>query len=178
MPIIFVDFLFIMLLAVLTMVNPEVESTERSRPGNLSVVIAWPEGNTDVDLWVIGPGQKKPVGYTNKGSQTFNLLRDDLGNARDTLPFNYENAYSRGAPAGEYIINVHCYTCSKATPVSVEVTLGGNGSAKDIFSGVVDLAPNMEATATKFRLDDQGSVVPGSQSNYFTSLRHYIGPQS
>ena len=52
--------------------------------------------DADVDLWVQAPGDIS-VGYSNKGSAVFNLLRDDLGKRVDVTGLNYETSYSRGS---------------------------------------------------------------------------------
>ena len=63
-----------------------------------------------------------PVGYSNKSGQIFNLLRDDLGRAQDMTDYNYEVAYTRGTPGGEYVVNVHMYRGrSVSYPVAVKI---------------------------------------------------------
>ena len=39
------------------------------------------------DLWVQAPGDL-PIGYSNKSGGVFNLLRDDLGKAKDMTDGN------------------------------------------------------------------------------------------
>lgn len=109
------------------LVLPTIESSvQASEPGNLSIEIRWPDGvDTDLDLWVQAPGDR-PVGYSNRAGQTMNLLRDDLGQIRDTLGLNFENAYSRGIPDGEWIVNLHLYRNAGGPiplPVSAQITL-------------------------------------------------------
>lgn len=78
--------------------------------GAVMVEIHWPDDyQSDVDLWVKSPGDSVPVGYSNKGSTYFNLLRDDLGAGSDTMQQNTEIAVSRGIAFGEYIVNVHLF---------------------------------------------------------------------
>ena len=87
--------------------NPPVQATEATQPpGNVIVEVRWPdEFDSDVDLWVEAPGDV-PVGYSNKGGRIFNLLRDDLGHIGDTTGLNYEIAFSRGTPGGEYTVSL------------------------------------------------------------------------
>jgi hypothetical protein len=137
-------------------------------PGNVIVEIRWPETfDTDVDLWVLGP-KDQPVGYSNQGGLIFNLLRDDLGHRDDISKVNYEVAYSRGRPAGEYVVNLHLYRNASGTmpiPVTVIASL-----KKDAASSAVPLATtninllseNQEVTAFRFELSDKGKLVPGS----------------
>ena len=99
----FRDLLMIMLLGFVFMIiamvphlNPPATEDDAEPPGNVIAHITWPEGNTDVDMWVTGPGELVPVGYSNKGGLLWNLLRDDLGhNGTDATDLNFENAFSR-----------------------------------------------------------------------------------
>jgi len=172
--------LFVMLLLVLIPHIREPEKAEASAdpPGNIIATISWPEGNTDIDLWMIGPGEPNAVGYSNKGGVLVNLLRDDLGTMPDATPLNYENAYTRGAPAGEYIVNVHCYRCPVVPQlVSVEIrnSKGDPRAAKGtalLFTSTLELRANgQERTAARFRIDDEGDLIPGSIDFTFKELR-------
>lgn len=178
------DFLFLTLLGFVAMViwllphvNPPAQSADADPPGNVVVAITWPEGDTDVDLWVTGPGEINPVGYSNKGGVLFNLLRDDLGRMPDATPLNYENTYSRGAPPGEYIVNVHCYRCPKV-PVRIDVEISINEGPerskgmKPVATTSLELRANGdEKTALRFRLDESGNVEAESINNVFRPLR-------
>lgn len=165
------DFLWLLLLVMLLLINPPTKADDAvTPPGNMIVTIAWPEGATDVDLWVRGPGESKAVGFSNRGGTLFNLLRDDLGTSNDTMPANYENAYSRGLPAGRYVINAHCYTCGSTVRVSIEVRMNvSGGEPMLVFSSFIDLAPRQEKTAIQFRLDDQHRI--HDKTNVFEPLR-------
>lgn len=163
------DFLFILLMVVLTLVNPPSQDEAIAAPGNMIVSIAWKPGPDDVDLWVRGP-DGVAVGYKRKSSELFNLLRDDLGTVNDKMPLNYENAYSRGLPDGEYIVNLHCYSCSTPHEVAVEIRMG-RGEPKLVFKENVELAPRQERTVVRFYVRD-GSTVAGSRSDIFEPLRN------
>jgi hypothetical protein len=156
------------LLFAIPNINPASEEQNQSPPGNMMVAIAWPDGPNDVDLWVTGPGLAQAVGYSNRGSTLWNLLRDDLGNAGDATPVNFENAFSRGTPPGEYIVNIHCYSCDGTTPVRVEVRIAGGALIAD---ETVGLEPSQEKTVVRFKLDGSGQVVPGSTSKVYAPLR-------
>jgi hypothetical protein len=178
---VFRDFTLLMVLGFVAMVvwllphiNPPESAADYTPPGNIVVAVYWPEGDTDVDMWVTGPGQSAPVGYSNKSGELFNLLRDDLGAPDEER--NYENAYSRGVPAGEYIVNVHCYRCPDVpVEVDVEVHLSREGDSK----GIVPLATTSveltrsgeERTALRFKLDADGQVEPDSLNSVFRPLR-------
>lgn len=148
--------------------NPPFESVEAATPpGNVIVEILWPdEINTDVDLWVEAPGDQ-PVGYSNLGGLVFDMLRDDRGHYRDISGANYEVAYSRGAPKGEYTVNVHLYSnAERALPVPVKVIVSVRVddkkirriAARDVSLGFL----GEEITVLRFSLDDKARLVPGS----------------
>lgn len=150
--------------------NPSVDSGKQ--PGNMIVSIAWPDGGfEDIDLWVSAPGEPVAVGYSNRAGQVFNLLRDDLGAAGDTMPLNYENAYSRGLPAGQYTVNLHYYRGGAPIPVAVEVRMGKQGQpAGLVFSDTVLLqAQGQERTAISFTVDADGKIV--AQNKVYRPLR-------
>jgi hypothetical protein len=147
--------------------NPPKPTEDNMKPaGNLIVTITWPNGQDDVDLWLMGPNEKKPIGFLNKDGENWNLLRDDLGTAADDVGVNYENAFSRGTPQGEYVVNVFAFNVTTGFPkeVKVEVRLNGrNGVVTKIFEGSVTLdRPKQEVTAVTFKLDANGALVPGS----------------
>ena len=146
-------------------------------PGNVIVEIRWPDPlDTDVDLWVQAPGDV-PVGYSNKGGSIFNLLRDDLGHQGDITKMNYEVSYSRGAPAGEYTVNVHLYRNTRpfrAIPVTVVVSI--KRSPKDTADRLVatEVAleyEGQETTAFRFSLDNRAKLVPDSVHSLPRPLR-------
>ena len=159
-------FLFIVLI-ILPFLNPPTQQKDGDTlpPGNIIVHIVWPSGNTDVDLWVFGPNEMKPVGYSNKGGIVWNLLRDDLG-GMDFTDLNYENSYSRGILAGEYIINVHCFRCP-SLPIAVKIevsimkdTLNEKSGLRIIAETELELRhQGEELTALRFRLDKDGNLL-------------------
>jgi hypothetical protein len=160
-------------------INPKGRAAEASvaPPGNVIVEIRWPdELDTDVDLWVRAPGDV-PVGYSNKGGLIFNLLRDDLGKVADPTELNYEVAYSRGIPPGEYAVNLHLYRNSAGTyPVPVKVTVSTRRSPAHPTSHLVQtrldlVREGQELTAFRFKLTEQGELVSGSVHNLYTPLR-------
>ena len=82
-------------------INPEgtESATNSSVPGNVIVEITWPDDiDADIDLWVKAPDDVA-VGYSNKGSVVFNLLRDDLGKTLDLSSINHETG-SANRPGG------------------------------------------------------------------------------
>ena len=170
--------LVLMLFPLITLHQVKPPTPEESRPGNVMFEAFWENDlDCDVDLWVSGPGDVRPVGYSNKSGQTFNLLRDDLGTSNDVSGLNFENAYSRGLPAGEYIANVHMYRINTSHfPVVVKVIasvkLSADASPVQIAVATVLLTHNDdEQTAIRFRLDERGMLVQGSVNHLFRPLR-------
>lgn len=156
---------------------PTVDQQASPAAGNLVVEVRWDDGiDADVDLWVEAPGDV-PVGYSNKGGHIFNLLRDDLGHKGDVTGLNYEMAFSRGAPAGDYTINLHLYRHNSGPlPMSAVVVIGiklsPDAPLRSIVTERVDLAhQGQEVTVARFSLDDIGSVVPGSLHDLPRRLR-------
>ena len=167
-------------LLLLPHINPPAQAAKKSidPPGNVMVEIRWPdELDTDVDLWVQAPGDTA-VGYSNKGGSVFNLLRDDRGHLRDASSLNYEVSYSRGAPIGEYIVNLHLYNSRSeisepfAVDVVVSVKRTERSSARQVVAGKAMLgAIGEEITVFRFKLDSNSELVPDSVHNVFLPLR-------
>lgn len=166
---------FILLVVLIQQTISKKTNDGQTPPGNVTVFITWPPGDNDVDLWVMGPGEKRPVGYSNKGGVLWNLLRDDLGNASDNSDVNMESAYSRGAPAGEWQVNLHCFRCMKLPQkVNVEVGLNdgkGAGTVVIATATVLLMANGQERTAVRFKIDAAGKFVNGSINSVFKPLR-------
>lgn len=158
-----------LVMLLLPHINPEAKAEDTDQaPGNMIVELRWPdELNVDVDLWVEAPGDKA-VGYTRKGGNVFDLLRDDLGVSSDLTDLNYEFAYSRGAPSGEYTVNVHLFrNKEKIYPVPVTVTVSlktpTSKATRQILATQFDLENvNQELTVFRFKLDDESKLVTGS----------------
>jgi hypothetical protein len=153
---------------ILPSVNPASTEQQLTPPGNLIASITWPAGDDDVDVWV-SYGDDFAVGYSNKSATVWSLLRDDLGNKNDTTPLNFESAFTRGMPDGEYAVNVRCYACTKVPmPVSVDVRLADGGT---VWSGIVDiLKSGQERTAIRFRVAG-GQVVADSRVSVFKQMK-------
>ena len=142
-----------MVIIMLPHIKPtEVETQDHKAPGNVIVELHWPSSQPfDVDLWVKAP-REAPVGFWNMGGETFNLLRDDLGSEADATNENYEISYSRGIPAGTLV--------TATVVVSVRTRLE---AARQILTTDVELfRQGQEETAFRFRLDQEGGLVPDS----------------
>ena len=165
-----------MVILLLPHIKPtEVETQDHKAPGNVIVELHWPSTMPyDIDLWVKAPRQA-PVGFWNMGGETFNLLRDDLGSEADATDENYEISYRRGIPAGEYIVNVHQYGPLPAdTVVKVSVVVSVRTrleAAQQILNTDVELSrQGQEVTAFRFRLDEEGGLVPDSVNTLSSRL--------
>jgi len=175
----FKDVLFLLILVLLILPHhPETQQNSKP-PGMVIVEIRWPDNlDVDVDLWCLAPGDR-PVGYSNRAGEVFNLLRDDLGMQRDHLSgLNYENIYSRGAPPGEYVVNVHLYAVrgDAKLPIKVDVqaSISRTGSTQMIFHRTVYLRSlGQEITVNRFSLDKQGYLVPNSIYDMPKELRSW-----
>ena len=168
-----------MVILLLPHLNPPGKTAENSSdpPGNVIIEVRWPDDiDSDVDLWVEAPGDM-PVGYSNKGGAIFNLLRDDLGHKRDATKLNYEVSYSRGIPPGEYTVNVHLYRNTGGIlpiPVTVvtSVKKANNERARQLLASKIELVTEgAEITVYRFRLSDEGDLVPGSVHSLQRDLR-------
>ena len=122
----FVDFLFILLLAFVSMfilalilINPVTKKSEVERKAEFLITLEWDkESRDDVDIWVEDP-LGKVVSFRNKTVDVMHLDKDDLGQVNDTIRFpdgtsqviflNREVISLRGWIQGEYTINAHMY---------------------------------------------------------------------
>jgi hypothetical protein len=146
--------------------------------GTMMVEVIWADKiDVDVDLWVEAPGDAI-VGYSAKSGKVFNLLRDDLGTPGDLLSLNYEVAYTRGAPPGEYCINLHLYRNSGSAPLPIEVKVAVtmqnavNKTTSQIATKTVKLTKvGEELTVFRFRLDNHMNLVAGSLHDLQKPLR-------
>ena len=182
---VFRDVIMLALLGFVTIVvlllphlNPPTKGNAAADPpGNVVVEIRWPDGiNADVDLWVQAPGDIA-VGYSNKGGEVFNLLRDDLGHINDRSSLNYEMAYSRGIPSGEYTVNLHLYAKDASDlSIPVEVAVGIKGTKEAWLDYIVRkkvhlVHPGEELTVVRFELDDEARLIHGSIHDLPRALR-------
>lgn len=165
----------VMVVFLLQHINPPVDADKMEPPGSIVASLVWPEGNHDIDLWVTGPAEPLPVGYSNKGGVLWNLLRDDLGSTPDYTPLNYEHSFTRGIPPGEYVVNAHCYRCT-ILPIEavLEVSIKATGSSRMQLIGSTTITfdrNKQEKTGLAFAVDDAGAVIPDSLNAIFQPLR-------
>ncbi len=160
----------------------EAKKEEVKSAGDMLVEIHWPDKiDIDIDLWVKSPDDERPVGYSNRAGKTFNLLRDDLGKANDSTDRNFEIAYARGLPSGEYVVNVHYFMNhelgSKTPEVPVDMiisTKSTDGSMKQIvIRKAVLRVVGEELTVVRFTMDEKGELVKDSINDLQQELRSW-----
>jgi hypothetical protein len=158
------DALLALILILLLLVHPPTQAQESSSPGMVLVEARWPDAcDSDVDLWVRAPGDRS-VGYSAQSGRVFNLLRDDRGTTDDLSNLNFESAYSRGAPAGEYAVTIHLYDhrgrCPLPLPVDVQVSIKPDGSSPRVLmrNRVLLSRIGQETTAARFTLNEENDI--------------------
>jgi len=166
----------VMVILMIPHLNPPDAGQDMRPPGNVVVEVRWGDGlPADVDLWVQAPGDR-PVGYVRKSGDVFDLLRDDLGSAHDLTDLNYEFAFSRGAPPGEYTVNLHLFNGRMVPlPVTADVVISirrPGGNMIEIAKRTVRLVRDrQELTVARFTLDERARLVPGSLHDLPKQLR-------
>ena len=165
-------------LAIINQVKKETKTDDDKAAGNISVYIFWPDGiDLDIDTHLLSPDGEH-IYFGKLAGRTWNLLRDDLGNAGDSGSRNFENAYTRGIPAGEYVINVHAYRGQASMyPVEIEAEVRitadptkGKAAQKIVTQKVTLYRTGEEATVVRFTMDRQMNLVPGSVNHVFKSV--------
>lgn len=154
---------FILLVANMTIEAKQADEQART-PGQVMILAVWDaDRDCDVDLWVRAPGDYA-VGYSRKNGRVFDLLRDDLGHVSDPVPENFETAFSRGAPAGEWIVNLHGYRLDGLGPITVHVIaqVMRGGRAETLWEADVVIDGPREVTVKRFTLDDRGVMTATS----------------
>ena len=173
----FVDFLFILLLAFISMfilalilINPITKKSEVERKAEFLITLEWSEkSDDDVDLWV-EDSLGNIVSFTNTTAGLMYLDKDDLGTSNDTiyLPdgteqiiyLNREVIALRGWVEGEYIINTHVYSKRGPNPIKVKVEMLKLNPYKILFKENFILRKRgEEITVRRVTLDKDGHLV-------------------
>ena len=183
----FVDFLFILLLAFISMfilalilINPVTKKSEVERKAEFLITLEWDkESRDDVDIWVEDP-LGKVVSFRNKTVDVMHLDKDDLGQLNDTIRFpdgstqvihlNREVVTLRGWVAGEYTINAHMYNKRDRThpsnansyghPTNVKVEMLRINPYKILFEERFTLTHRgEEVTIRRVTLDKEGEII-------------------
>jgi hypothetical protein len=116
-------FLIVSLMAIALMSVIKKENEGIKKNADYVITMQWPtEIDCDVDLWIRDP-LNNIVSYVKKEGGAMYYERDDKGkrhslfqiNGKETTidPDNKEFVTLRGTHKGEYIVNVHLYSCKK-----------------------------------------------------------------
>lgn len=186
-----VVFNMLMVFALLFIILPhhpkkeEAKTQEVKSAGDMMVEIHWTDNvDIDIDLWVKSPDDERPVGYSNRAGKTFNLLRDDLGKSNDSTTRNYEMAYSRGLPPGEYVINLHYFAdrepgaATHEVPVDVIISIKTatddkttGGMRQAITRKAILRERGEELTVVRFTILENGELDKESINDFYQELR-------
>jgi hypothetical protein len=154
----FVSCMLVVFVAVaLTSKPPEVKTY-----GSYAVVITWPHGTNDVDLYVRDPAGAIAY-FRNTQVDQMQLEHDDLG-TRGTgyaANLNEERTVIRSTSPGQYVVDTNMYFRSQGTgAVPVKVDLWSlQGSDHIIRSRTVTLMhTGDERTPFRFTVDAAGKV--------------------
>ena len=198
----FVDFLFILLLAFISMfilalilINPVTKKSEVERKAEFLITLEWDkESRDDVDIWVEDP-LGKVVSFRNKTVDVMHLDKDDLGQINDTIRFpdgstqvihlNREVVTLRGWVEGEYTINAHMYNKrdrshpsdanSYGHPTNVKVEMLRINPYKILFEEKFTLTHRgEEVTIRRVTLDKEGEIIAtNKREKSFVTLSAY-----
>lgn len=168
---------FVMLWMLIPHIHDPAEENKADPPGNLAVVASWISGDIDIDVWMDGPGELAPVGYSSKSGVLIDLLRDDLGKMPDATDLNFETAFTRGVVPGVYVVNLHVYRSPVyPIPVTVEVSINTGEPGKSamrplVTTKVILTRYGEERTAIRFKLRADGTIEPNSMNSIYVPLR-------
>ena len=159
--------------------------------------VEWPtELNCDVDVWVRDPN-RAVVNYQNRDAGLMHIERDDRGWQNDSIftmfldknrsdnPERLKNEETwvlRGKQPGEFIVNLHLYSCQMGDlylqlgdPIQVPVKLKIiklNPSVTEVFSQVIVLEKVwQEKSAVNFTLRPDGSFDPNINNDFHDLVR-------
>ena len=176
----FVDFLFILLLAFMSMfilalllINPVPKKSEIERKAEYLITLEWDDkSHDDIDIWVEDP-VNNILSFRNRAAGLMHLDKDDLGRINDIIylpdatrqivELNREVATFRGWIKGEYIVNVHLYTKRTDGNASVKVTMLRINPYKLLWEDNILLAhQGQEFTVRRFTLNQKGDITKTS----------------
>jgi hypothetical protein len=155
----FLSCLLVVFVAVaLTSRPPQVKTY-----GAYAVVITWPKGESDVDLYVRDPAGAISS-FARPQVDQMQLEHDDLGTGNTGYAHatdNQERTVVRSATPGQWIANVRLYSRHRdTTPIPVTVTLWDLRSAdRVVYTDSRELThKGDERTAFRFTIDRAGGV--------------------
>jgi hypothetical protein len=188
--------IIISMLAIALMAVVKKENEGIKKNAQFVITAEWSDKiDCDVDLWIRDP-RNALISYKHLESGVSYLERDDLGHRRDIIvlngkevlvnPENKEYATIRGIIPGEWIVNVHLYSC-----VQYDEILGTNKGFKPntdydlpVTIEIIKLNPNYEEvekktvtfkkiweeiTVLRFTLNERGTII--DKSTDFIEIR-------
>ena len=193
----FVDFLFILLLAFISMfilalllINPVAKKSEVERKAEYIIVLELDKhSDDDVDLWVQDP-EGKIVSFKNDTVGVMHLDKDDLGTRNDTIYYpdgtkqviylNREVVTLRGWKTGEYIINVHMYRKIGTKPTNINVQMIKiNPYLVLLDENTIMATSGEETTIKRLTLNEDGEVTAVNElgKKFVNTPLQPIGPE-
>ena len=173
----FVDFLFILLLAFISMfilalllINPVPKKSEIERKAEYIITLEWDDkSHDDIDIWIEDP-VNNILSFRNKAAGLMHLDKDDLGQINDVIylpdgtqqviELNREVVTFRGWIKGEYVVNVHLYTKRNDEKASVKVTMLRINPYRLLWEENVSLThQGQELTIRRFTLNQKGDMI-------------------
>lgn len=173
-------FLTVLLVLIIVSLTSQTEETEAGLVKNAEYIMSmtWPpEDDCDFDIWVRNPNGNT-IYFGARDLDHMNIERDDMGRLTDTIIINgvvvpdVENAEYvtlRTFYEGEYLVNIHAYSCrdadrmpvnvgQKMNPISVSIEINKiNPNFTTVFKEeVVFDEVWQEKTAVRFKLNAQG----------------------
>lgn len=172
--------LFILTTLLISPITKQNEGIKKN--ADYVITMEWPENiDCDVDMWVRDP-QSNIVAYKRPESGLMYYERDDMGQRRSIFdingqktvidPDNKEYVTLRGTFPGEYVVNVHLYSCKAANeekglpidaPVNVSVTvelMKINPSIVSVKKVILTMTSVwQEQTAFRFVMGDNKNII-------------------
>ena len=173
----FVDFLFILLLAFISMfilalllINPIPKKSEIERKAEYLITLEWDDKSLDdVDIWIEDP-VNNILSFRNRVAGLMHLDKDDLGQINDiiylpdgtrqVIELNREVVTFRGWIKGEYIVNVHAYKKRSGNDIPIKITLLRINPYKLLWEENILLTHHgQELTVRRFTLNLKGDMI-------------------
>lgn len=173
---------FVLFILTTLLIAPIIQKNEGiKKNADFIISMEWPENiDCDVDMWVRDP-QNHIVSYRVPESGLMYYERDDMGQRRSIFevsgkttvidPDNKEYVTLRGTFPGEYIINVHVFSCKdtgdKGLPANSPVDIPVDVELTKINPDLVTIKKvrvqmtkvEQEQTAIRFMVNENKNVV-------------------
>lgn len=145
---------FVLFLLTTLLIAPKIENNQGiKKNADYVITIEWPVTiDCDIDLWIRDP-LNNILSYQTPEVGLMYLERDDMGNRRMEFdingtkmlidPDNKEFATFRGTFEGEYIVNIHSYSCRDSSIKDEGVALKrGNTISVPVVAEIIMINPN------------------------------------